>query len=81
MAFHRGAYEDAVALLQPARFELWRMGGSHAQRDIIDWTLTEAALRGGLRDVALSLAHERLGARPRSAVNRGFLRRAERIAA
>ena len=30
---------------------------------------------------ALSLAHERLGTRPRSAVNREFLRRAERIAA
>jgi len=81
MEFHRGAYEEAVALLQPVRFELWRIGGSHAQRDIIDWTLTEAALRGGMRDVALSMAHERLGTRPRSVVNREFLRRAERIAA
>jgi hypothetical protein len=67
--------------LQPVRFELFRIGGSHAQRDIVDWTLTEAALRGGLRDVAVSMAHERLGTRPRSAVNRDFLRRAERIAA
>jgi hypothetical protein len=81
MAFHRGAYDQAVALLQPVRFDLWRIGGSHAQRDIVDWTLTEAAVRGGLRDVALSLAHERLGTRPRSAVNRNFLRRAEQIAA
>jgi tetratricopeptide (TPR) repeat protein len=80
-AFHRGAYEQSVALLQPVRFDLWRIGGSHAQRDIVDWTLTEAALRGGLRDVALSLAHERLGTRPRSVVNQDFLRRAERIAA
>jgi tetratricopeptide (TPR) repeat protein len=81
MAFHRGAYDQAVALLQPVRFDLWRIGGSHAQRDIVDWTLTEAAVRGDLRDVALSLAHERLGTRPRSAVNRNFLRRAEQIAA
>jgi hypothetical protein len=81
MAFHRGAYEQTVALLQPVRFELWRIGGSHAQQDIIDWTFTEAALRGGMRDVAVSMAHERLGTRPRSAVNRDFLRRAERIAA
>jgi hypothetical protein len=81
MAFHRGAYDQAVALLQPVRFDLWRIGGSHAQRDIVDWTLTEAAVRGGMRDVALSLAHERLGTRPRSAVNRNFLRRAEQIAA
>ena len=81
MAFHRGAFDDAVAHLLPARFELWRIGGSAAQRDVIDWTLTEAALRGGARDVALSLAHERLSARPRSHVNRDFLRRAEGIAA
>ena len=81
MAFHRGAYDQAVTLLQPVRFDLWRIGGSHAQRDIVDWTLTEAAVRGGLRDVALSLAHERLGTCPRSAVNRNFLRRAEQIAA
>ena len=81
MAFHRGAYDQAVALLQPVRFDLWRIGGSHAQRDIVDWTLTEAAVRGGLRDVALSLAHERLGIRPRSAVNRTIIRSAEQIAA
>ena len=81
VAFHRGDYQQAVDLLHPLRFDLWQIGGSHAQRDIIDWTLTEAALRGGMRDVALSMAHERLGTRPRSAVNRDFLRRAERLAA
>lgn len=81
MAFHRGAYEPAVALLQPVRYDLWRIGGSNAQRDIVDWTLTEAALRGRLRDVALALSNERLGARPRSTVNRQFHRRAEQIAA
>ena len=80
-AFHRGAYDQAVAILHPVRFDLWRIGGSHAQRDIIDWTLTEAALRAGQRDVALALAYERLGSRPRSAINRKFLSRAERIAA
>ena len=80
-AFHRGDYEQAVAVLQPARYDVWRIGGSHAQRDIVDWTLTEAALRAGMRDVALSLAYERLDARPRSVVNRQFQRRAEQIAA
>jgi hypothetical protein len=54
---------------------------SHAQRDVVDWTLTEAAARAGQRDVALSLAHERLGRRPRSAPNRRFLRQAEAVAA
>ena len=73
MAFHRGAYGQAVDLLQPVRIDLWRIGGSNAQRDVVDWTLTEAAVRGGLRDVALSLANERLGMRPRSAVNRNSI--------
>jgi tetratricopeptide (TPR) repeat protein len=81
LAFHRGQHEQAVALLLPVRFDLWRIGGSHAQRDVVDWTLTEAAVRGGVRDVALALANERLGTRPRSVVNRQFLRRAEQIAA
>ena len=79
-AFHRGAYAEAVELLLPVRFDLWRIGGSHAQRDVVDWTLTEAAVRAGQRDVALSLAHERLATRPRSTPNRRFLSHAEAIA-
>jgi tetratricopeptide (TPR) repeat protein len=78
-AFHRGAYAESVELLLPVRFDLWQIGGSHAQRDVVDWTLTEAAVRAGQRDVALSLAYERLGTRPRSAPNRRFLRHAEAI--
>jgi hypothetical protein len=79
IGFSRGAYKQAVEHLLPARFDLWKMGGSHAQRDIIDWTLTEAAVRGNMRDVALSLAHERLISRPDSVPNRRFLREAEAI--
>jgi tetratricopeptide (TPR) repeat protein len=80
VAFHHGAYAEAVELFLPVRFDLWQIGGSHAQRDVLDWTLTEAAVRAGQRDVALSLAYERLAARPRSAPNRRFLRHAEAIA-
>jgi hypothetical protein len=80
-AFHRGAYAQAVELLLPARVDLWQIGGSHAQRDVVNWTLTEAAIRAGQRDIALSLAHERLAARPRSTPNRRYLRRAEALAA
>jgi hypothetical protein len=80
-AFHHGAYDQAVEALLPVRFDLWQIGGSHAQRDVVDWTLTEAALRAGQRDVALSLAYERLGTRPRSTPNRRFLREAAALAA
>lgn len=74
-AFWRGEYESAVERLHPARFIVNRFGGSHAQRDIIDWTLTEAAVRGGLADVALALARERLALKPHSPINRRFLKR------
>jgi hypothetical protein len=78
-AFHRGAYVEAVELLLPVRFDLWQIGGSYAQRDVVNWTLTEAAVRAGQRDVALSLANERLATRPRSVPNRRFLCDAEAI--
>jgi hypothetical protein len=80
MAFHRGAYAEAVELLLGVRFGLYGIGGSYAQRDAVTWTLTEAAIRAGQRDVALALVHERLGTRPRSTPNRRFLRAAEAIA-
>jgi tetratricopeptide (TPR) repeat protein len=79
--FHEGAYAQAVDHLLPARFDLWKMGGSNAQRDVIDWTLAEAAVRAGQRDIALSLAHERLATRPESAPNRRFLHEATAIGA
>jgi hypothetical protein len=75
-AFWRGQYRECAASLYPARLIANRFGGSHAQRDVIDWTLTEAAVRGGLGDLAEAMAHERLALRPHSAVNRAFLRRA-----
>jgi tetratricopeptide (TPR) repeat protein len=77
-AFWRGDYREAAEQLLPARSIANRFGGSHAQRDVIDWTLTEAALRAGLDDLAEALAHERLALRPRSPVNLGFASRAQR---
>ena len=73
LAFHRGAYDETIELLLRTRVDLWQIGGSHAQRDVIDWTLTEAALRAGQKDIALALAHERLDGRPASAPNQRFL--------
>ena len=80
-AFTRGDYAQAVGHLLPARFSLAHMGGSHAQRDVIDWTLIEAALRARLRDVAIALANERTALRPESVPNRHFLAAAEQCAA
>jgi tetratricopeptide (TPR) repeat protein len=78
-AFWHGDYPAAVAHLHGARYIANSFGGSHAQRDIIDWTLTEAAVRGGMRDVAEALINERLALKPHSPVNRAFLRQAQTL--
>lgn len=80
-AFWRGDYEAAADRLHGARFIANSLGGSHAQRDIIDWTLTEATVRGNLTGMAEALASERLALKPHSPVNKSFLIRARQNAA
>ncbi len=46
-AFGDGNYAETVRLIRPIRAIAHRFGGSHAQRDVIDLTLIEAALRAG----------------------------------
>lgn len=79
-AFRAGRFRDAAERLWSTRHIVGAFGGSHAQRDVIDWTLTEAALRGGLGDMAEALVHERLALRPHSPVNGAFLTRAHAAA-
>lgn len=79
-AFRAGRHNDAAELLWTARHVANAFGGSHAQRDVIDWTLTEAALRGGMADMAVALTAERHALRPHSPVNRSFHRRAMALA-
>lgn len=74
-AFWHEDYKTAVERLHSARFIANAFGGSNAQRDVIDWTLTEAALRGGDFDTARGLANERLALKPHSGLNRLFLSR------
>ncbi len=62
-------YDDCVERLLPVRYRTHRLGGSFAQRDIIGWTLLEAALRAGRFELALALAHERCGLKPSSPQN------------
>ncbi len=75
-AFARGAYGDAVDQLLPIRYRTHRLGGSHAQRDIIAWTLLEAALRAERFKLARALANERTAIKPTSAQNWRYTARA-----
>lgn len=75
-AFGQGRYADTVELLRPVRSHAQRFGGSHAQRDLLDLTLIEAALRADLQPLAAALAAERLARRPESPLARLFMQRA-----
>ncbi|MFI6994962.1 tetratricopeptide repeat protein [Nonomuraea wenchangensis] len=69
VAFGRGDHRAALDLLYPIRHRVNEAGGSHAQRDAVQRTLLEAALRAGARDVARTLVSERIGVRPCSPYN------------
>lgn len=75
-AFGEGDYDEAARLIRPIRSIAHRFGGSHAQRDVIDLTLIEAALRAGDTALARVLTAERQLARPDSPLSALFSRRA-----
>ncbi|MGY2486549.1 tetratricopeptide repeat protein [Cupriavidus sp. CP313] len=64
LSFSRQDYDHAIELLLPARQIAHRFGGSHAQRDLINLTLIEAALRGQRANLACALAAERMELKP-----------------
>jgi tetratricopeptide (TPR) repeat protein len=57
----------AVDKLLPIRYALYRIGGSHAQRDLFAATLIEAALGCGRHGLARALTAERCASRPGNA--------------
>ena len=79
--FGEGDYGETVRLLKPIRGIAHRFGGSHAQRDVIDLTLIEAAFRAGNQALSAALAAERRDARPDSPLSQLFARRAGLVAA
>lgn len=64
LAYARGDADGAVDLIYPVRASAQRLGGSHAQRDLIDQTLLGAAALGGRRNLGRALVNERCMAKP-----------------
>jgi hypothetical protein len=69
LAFGQGRYDEVVDTLMPIRYGLSFFGGSHAQRDAVQRTLLEAALRAGRLDEAGMLVNERISLKPCSPYN------------
>jgi hypothetical protein len=58
-AFARADWATAVNEIRPVLETHERVGGSRAQRDLLEYTVTCALLRGGRRDEALQLISSR----------------------
>ncbi|WP_299941907.1 tetratricopeptide repeat protein [uncultured Nitratireductor sp.] len=64
LAFANEDYAHTVDCLLPIRYQAIRIGGSHAQRDVLTQTLIAAAERSGQLSLARALLTERLALRP-----------------
>jgi hypothetical protein len=63
LEFGAGRYDLVVDGLMPIRTRVHEFGGSHAQRDAVERTLLEAAIRAGRTELASALVSERLANR------------------
>jgi hypothetical protein len=80
LAFGEGDHARVVAELRGVRSIAHRFGGSHAQRDVIDLTLIEAALRSGDGALAAALVAERADRRHESPLSQLLVRRVAALA-
>jgi hypothetical protein len=55
-------HERAVALMRPVLGEMYRIGGSHAQQDVLEQVFLDSALKAGL-DADVRLLLERVAGR------------------
>jgi hypothetical protein len=58
----QGRHAEAVRLMRPVIGEMYRMGGSHAQQDVLEQVFLDSALKAGLDD-AVRLMLERISGR------------------
>ncbi len=65
---------EAIEAILPVRYEAHRIGGSHAQRDIVTLTLIAAAERSGQWRLARALLAERAALRPTAKVKAQYER-------
>jgi hypothetical protein len=65
-AFAEGDYAGCVRILEPAAADVVRIGGSHAQREVIEDTLLVALMKSGETARAQMLLERRLQRRPSS---------------
>ncbi|MDQ2778567.1 MAG: tetratricopeptide repeat protein [Pseudomonadota bacterium] len=75
LALARGDADGAVDTIYPMRNQAQRLGGSHAQRDLVDHTLLAAAAQGGRRALGHALLNERQMSKPVTPLMREWMDR------
>ncbi len=75
LALDEGRFVQALRLLGPLRAQLHRIGGSHAQRDLVDQTLLAAAAGASDRGAVRALLDERHAYKSHTALTRHWMRR------
>ena len=70
LALARGRADDACDLLAAVRPQCWRIGGSQAQRDLIDQSLLAAAAQAGRHSLGRALLNERVMAKAMTPLTR-----------
>ncbi len=74
LAFGAGRHVAAAAAIAPLRERLARIGGSHAQRDVVEQTLLAAAASGADRAAGRALLAARTRARPATPLSEWWAR-------
>lgn len=72
-AFDQGDYDRVVELLYPKKYDLIRMGGSNAQRDLFTQILIQSALRSKSefnQKLGIALLHEREALKPNTSLTK-----------
>ena len=64
----------AVEAILPARYQAFRIGAGHVQRDVVNQTLIAAAERSGQWSLARALLAERVAVRPTARAKRAYAR-------
>jgi hypothetical protein len=64
LAHGRGDYARAVAAMRPAIGVMHRMGGSHAQQDVLEQLFLDAAMKAGMLADARMLLERVAGRHP-----------------
>lgn len=75
LAFALGRHDEAIEALYPVRAFAHGLGGSHAQRDLIDQTLLAAAVGATDKSVGRALVNERRLAKPETPLMAHWARR------